>query len=139
MKKASCRSLNNFPLLTDAQYSIDTPDKNSPFFTTASFDSNNNASNTNSLPPSTSTSPVRKIKLRRYEEQGSKQKLGAGIKRGRQSSKIVSKTHGDLNPLNPCGSCQEWLKKIAEPNPDFKVITFTDENCEGVYVNNVLN
>jgi hypothetical protein len=27
---------------------------------------------------------------------------------------------GDLNPLGPCGSCMEWLKKVAEVNPDFK-------------------
>ena len=26
-----------------------------------------------------------------------------------------------LNPLDPCGACMEWLKKIAEVNPDFSV------------------
>jgi len=40
----------------------------------------------------------------------------------------------DLNPLKPCGACNEWLKKIAEPNPGFQVITFTDAECNGVYV-----
>ena len=40
----------------------------------------------------------------------------------------------DMNPLRPCGACNEWLKKIAESNPHFKVITFTDTKCNGVYV-----
>jgi hypothetical protein len=35
----------------------------------------------------------------------------------------------ERNPLGPCGSCIEWLKKIAEVNPDFKIITFTDSSC----------
>ncbi|CAM9341794.1 unnamed protein product [Pylaiella littoralis] len=41
------------------------------------------------------------------------------------------------NPLKPCGACMEWLKKIAEVNPDFKVITFTDSRCGGVYIEDV--
>lgn len=41
------------------------------------------------------------------------------------------------NPLKPCGACMEWLKKIAEVNPDFKVITFTDSTCSGVYIEDV--
>eukprot|EP00953_Heterococcus_sp_UTEX-ZZ885_P030556 16144-Heterococcus_DN1.PRE.4 len=39
-----------------------------------------------------------------------------------------------LNPLRPCGACNEWLRKIAEVNPDFKILTFTDTTCEGVYI-----
>ena len=35
-----------------------------------------------------------------------------------------------LNPLAPCGACMEWLKKIAEVNPDFEVITFSDTACD---------
>jgi cytidine deaminase len=38
------------------------------------------------------------------------------------------------NPINPCGACNEWLKKIAEVNPDFKVITFTSLDCSTVFV-----
>ena len=41
---------------------------------------------------------------------------------------------GDINPLKPCGACNEWLKKIAECNPYFKVLTFTDADCNGVYI-----
>ena len=41
------------------------------------------------------------------------------------------------NPLKPCGACVEWLNKIAEVNPGFKVIMFTDVTCEEVYVKNV--
>jgi cytidine deaminase len=40
----------------------------------------------------------------------------------------------DLNPLAPCGACNEWLKKIAETNPYFKILTFTDCQCQGVYI-----
>ena len=39
-----------------------------------------------------------------------------------------------LNPLDPCGACMEWLKKISEVNPDFKVLTFTSTNCEKVFI-----
>jgi len=103
--------------------------------TNKSDDESTAATTTPSTTPS--ASPIRKITMRSYEEATSnkKQKLGAGLRRA--SSKIVNTNHNDLNPLKPCGSCNEWLKKIAEPNPDFAVITFTDENCAGVYVNNV--
>ena len=40
----------------------------------------------------------------------------------------------DMNPLKPCGACSEWLKKICEQNPEFSVITFTDAQCSGIYV-----
>jgi hypothetical protein len=40
----------------------------------------------------------------------------------------------DMNPLKPCGACNEWLKKIAQSNPHFKVLTFTDNQCNGVYI-----
>ena len=39
----------------------------------------------------------------------------------------------DNNPLDPCGACSEWLRKIAEINPDFKVVTFTSLSCSHVY------
>ena len=39
-----------------------------------------------------------------------------------------------MNPLDPCGACMEWLKKISEVNPDFKVLTFTTTSCEKVFV-----
>ena len=41
------------------------------------------------------------------------------------------------NPINPCGACNEWLKKIAEVNPDFKVITFTSTDCRTCFVKSV--
>jgi len=89
--------------------------------------------NSNSAP----ASPVRKISLKAYDtaRKNSAQKLGAGIKRGGTISHVVNT--GDMNPLKPCGSCNEWLKKIAEPNPEFQVITFTDEGCKGIYLNSV--
>ena len=39
-----------------------------------------------------------------------------------------------LNPIAPCGSCMEWLRKIAEANPDFKVLNFTDISCTRVFI-----
>jgi len=43
----------------------------------------------------------------------------------------------DMNPLKPCGACHEWLKKIAEVNPQFSVVTFSDALCQGVYVEQI--
>jgi len=42
-----------------------------------------------------------------------------------------------LNPLKPCGACTEWIKKLAEVNPDFKVVTFDDPSCAQVYVRSI--
>ena len=42
-----------------------------------------------------------------------------------------------LNPLRPCGACKEWLIKIAEVNPGFKVLMFSDVTCEEVFVRGV--
>jgi len=46
---------------------------------------------------------------------------------------VVVQSTKDLNPLKPCGACNEWLKKIAESNPYFQILTFTDADCHGVY------
>ena len=35
-----------------------------------------------------------------------------------------------LNPLAPCGACMEWLRKIAEVNPDFRIVMFDDADGE---------
>ena len=43
----------------------------------------------------------------------------------------------DLNPIAPCGACLEWLKKIAEVNPDFRVLMFEDTSCTKVFVRSV--
>lgn len=55
---------------------------------------------------------------------------------GLQTGKIQVEG-SDLNPIAPCGACSEWLKKIAEVNPDFRVIMFEDTTCETVFVRNV--
>ena len=52
-------------------------------------------------------------------------------------SRTINVEEGDMNPLKPCGACLEWLKKIAEVNPEFLIVTFTDINCEGVYVEQI--
>jgi len=43
----------------------------------------------------------------------------------------------DTNPRGPCGSCMEWLKKIAQCNPSFKVITFSSRTLERAIVRNL--
>lgn len=44
----------------------------------------------------------------------------------------------DVNPLAPCGACKEWLLKIAEANPALRVITFSNESCSDVYINQLM-
>ncbi|CEG35555.1 uncharacterized protein PHALS_11430 [Plasmopara halstedii] len=44
----------------------------------------------------------------------------------------------DRNPLAPCGACKEWLVKIAEANPSFRVITFENARCRNVYINQLM-
>lgn len=75
------------------------------------------------------STPKRRISL--YQKK-SHTKMGGGVKRKKQS--LLVQSLQDMNPLKPCGACNEWLKKIAESNPHFKVLTFTDTKCNGVYV-----
>ena len=58
---------------------------------------------------------------------------------GRDRESVVTTQPGDLNPLKPCGACMEWLRKIAEVNPRFRVLTFTDKRCTGVYREHVFH
>jgi len=37
----------------------------------------------------------------------------------------------------PCGSCAEWLRKIAQVQPDFCIVTFADIGLTSVFVNRV--
>ena len=53
--------------------------------------------------------------------------------------RTVAVQQEDMNPLKPCGACTEWLKKIAEVNPSFMVLSFTDESCTGVYVESIFD
>lgn len=53
-----------------------------------------------------------------------------------QTVRVVA---ADVNPLQPCGACTEWLKKIAEVNPAFKVLSFTDANCTGVFCESIFD
>ncbi|KAF4324344.1 hypothetical protein BBO99_00001890 [Phytophthora kernoviae] len=44
----------------------------------------------------------------------------------------------DRNPLAPCGACKEWLVKIAEANPSFRVVTFENSRCRNVYIKQLM-
>lgn len=88
-----------------------------------------------SIPRSGNSTPKRRITL--YGKSSSRKtnssaKIAGGVKK--QKETLVLQSMEDLNPLKPCGACNEWLKKIAESNPHFKVLTFTDTQCNGVYV-----
>jgi len=83
-----------------------------------------------STPPGT---PVRRITLySQSQDKSSKPTMGLGRSSKLKKTVLVHSAE-DLNPLRPCGACNEWLKKIAESNPYFKVLTFTDADCNGVY------
>lgn len=44
----------------------------------------------------------------------------------------------DLNPNDPCGMCSEWLKKIAEWNPSFTVMTFSSMSCQEIFLKRIV-
>jgi len=86
-----------------------------------------------------SSTPIRKIRLHsESSEIGARKNPTLGKSLGRKKKTISVHSSEDINPLAPCGACNEWLKKIAESNPYFRVVTFTDTNCKGVYVSPVL-
>jgi len=83
--------------------------------------------------------PIRRIKLYAESEIAtpSVKHLSTSLRamQGRKKKRtVLVHSNEDINPLKPCGACNEWLKKIAESNPSFKVVTFTDADCNGVYV-----
>lgn len=100
-------------------------------------------------PPAT-TAPVRRIKLfssTHVAERSSKHQTSKKVPSSKQDHRyeqqhtvgggqktVIIHSCKDLNPLAPCGTCNEWLKKIAEANPYFRIITFTDADCNGIYV-----
>mmetsp|Transcript_4026 Transcript_4026/g.7061 ORF Transcript_4026/g.7061 Transcript_4026/m.7061 type:complete len:544 (-) Transcript_4026:13-1644(-) len=74
----------------------------------------------------------------------SPRKSAAGANRSRVRSMSscaslpsVSLYASELNPISPCGSCLEWLKKIAEINPGFRVVTFSSSDCEEVFMEEI--
>lgn len=51
---------------------------------------------------------------------------------------LLQSESNDRNPLAPCGACKEWLVKIAEANPSFRVVTFENSRCRSVYINQIM-
>ena len=37
-----------------------------------------------------------------------------------------------VNPLQPCGACSEWLIKLQDANPDFRVVTYSNVELEEI-------
>jgi cytidine deaminase len=96
--------------------------------------SNNQTAECAVRPLSASVSPRKRIKRRR---------LGSSFDKFLQNHQEHDhhdhRKNGDcddtsLNPISPCGACMEWLRKISEVNPKFRVITFSDITCEKVFV-----
>lgn len=86
------------------------------------------------VPVSPSTTPARRISL--YQHNSKDATLSKDSRHGttnKRKSVVVVKSAEDLNPLRPCGACNEWLKKISESSPYFQILTFTDTDCSGVY------
>jgi cytidine deaminase len=85
------------------------------------------------LSSNSSTEPVRRIPL--FSKSPPSQFTTSDVRRPSTKKRtVVVQSTKDMNPLVPCGACNEWLKKIAQSNPYFKIITFTDANCNGVYI-----
>ena len=57
--------------------------------------------------------------------------------RGGGESMAPLRLPANNNPIDPCGVCNEWLRKISEVNPAFKVLNFADVDCEQVFVRSV--
>jgi hypothetical protein len=55
------------------------------------------------------------------------------LRRGKKYRKKAN----DQNPLGPCGACMEWLKKIAEREPSFRVVTFDTYDCQNIFVTRI--
>lgn len=98
-----------------------------------SIDVTRRHSNSITSPPGT---PMRKIKL--STNSNYRPTFGRGRSGSKAKRTVVVHSILDINPLAPCGACNEWLKKIAESNPYFKVLTFTDADCNGVYITPVI-
>ena len=60
--------------------------------------------------------------------------LDAELDLMRVRKQLASGDDGGRNPISPCGACNEWLKKIAEVNPDFRIVTFTATDTATIFV-----
>jgi hypothetical protein len=53
-----------------------------------------------------------------------------GLKRADLEGVAVLALAADQSWLGPCGACQEWLRKVSEVNPSFRVWVFEDARLE---------
>lgn len=49
------------------------------------------------------------------------------LKRHEMKAVAVADPNNELNPIDPCGVCDEWLKKVQEVNPQFSILTFPSD------------
>ena len=58
----------------------------------------------------------------------------------RQDIKAVAvlRANPEKSPrLGPCGACKEWLRKVDQVNPTFRVVTFADHDCDEIYIDRI--
>jgi hypothetical protein len=101
--------------------------------------SNSNSNNTCSQSACSSTPSTPGKESSGQQQQQQQRRTGPVLPRPAVSAFRTLAIAKDLNPLAPCGSCKEWLKKIAEVNPDFTVVTFSNSALESIYVDPIIN
>jgi cytidine deaminase len=47
---------------------------------------------------------------------------------------VLALKEGQGARLGPCGACAEWIRKVAEVNPEIRIITFKDSSMKRVFV-----
>ena len=47
---------------------------------------------------------------------------------------VLALKEGPASRLGPCGACAEWIRKVAEVNPEIRIITFKDSSMKRVFV-----
>jgi cytidine deaminase len=50
---------------------------------------------------------------------------------------VLALKEGQGARLGPCGACAEWIRKVAEVNPEIRIITFKDSSMKRVFVENM--
>ena len=83
------------------------------------------------------TSMSRNASFAHVRDAATERRAASGANGTAESAAMSADDLAGLNPLRPCGACKEWLNKIAEVNPGFRVVMFSDVTCDEVYVKEV--
>jgi cytidine deaminase len=122
------QSGNNLSSTSVRKISLFSKSTSLPDFIPGKSDSNSNIDGKGS-----NKKPVSSSQQRDRQEAQQQQRIHHHQYRQYDKRTVVVHPSTDMNPLAPCGACNEWLKKISESNPYFRIVTFTDADCNGVY------